>query len=146
MDEISNKILPVILYVEDSEEAFIIVEYFLRKKYSVIGADTVEKAIEQLFGNTVDLILMDINLRQPQDGIHLTINLKMDERFKNIPIVALTAYSMEYKLDGIYKEIGFENVLQKPVTKEELLLRLQEVFSKYNANKGLNSFANNNPV
>ena len=124
MNTQANKILPVILYVEDSEEAFVIVEYFLRKKYSVIGANNVEKAISQLFSNEVDLILMDINLRQPQDGIHLTINLKMDERFRNIPIVALTAYSMEYKLDTIYKDVGFENVIQKPVEKEDLIEKI----------------------
>lgn len=124
MNTQANKILPVILYVEDSEEAFVIVEYFLKKKYSVIGANNVEKAISQLFSNDVDLILMDINLRQPQDGIHLTINLKMDERFKNIPIVALTAYSMEYKLDTIYKDVGFENVIQKPVEKEDLIEKI----------------------
>ena len=69
---------------------------------------------------------MDINLRQPQDGIHLTINLKMDERFKNIPVMALTAYSMEYKLDTIYKDVGFENVIQKPVEKRELLEKISK--------------------
>lgn len=131
----TDKILPVILYVEDSEEAFVIVEYFLKKKYSVIGANTVEKAITQLFTNDVALILMDINLRQPQDGIHLTINLKMDERFKNIPIVALTAYSMEYKLDTIYKEVGFENVIQKPVEKQELIDKITRCIMK-NKNTG----------
>ena len=34
----AQSILPVILYVEDSEEAFIAVEYFLKKYYEVIGA------------------------------------------------------------------------------------------------------------
>ncbi len=131
MNSQTNKILPVILYVEDSEEAFVIVEYFLRKKYSVIGANNVEKAISQLFANDVDLILMDINLRQPQDGIHLTINLKMDERFKDIPILALTAYSMEYKLDSIYKDVGFENIIQKPVEKEELLEKITSCLSNH---------------
>jgi CheY-like chemotaxis protein len=130
MPDHTDKILPVILYVEDSEEAFVIVEYFLKKKYSVIGAANVEKAITQLFSNEVALILMDINLRQPQDGIHLTINLKMDERFKNIPIVALTAYSMEYKLDTIYKEVGFENVIQKPVEKQELIDKITKCIEK----------------
>jgi len=131
MNAKETKILPVILYVEDSEEAFVIVEYFLRKKFSVIGANSVEKAIEQLFANDISLILMDINLRQPQDGIHLTINLKMDDRFKNIPIVALTAYSMEYKLDTIYKDVGFENIIQKPVEKEELIEKITNCISSH---------------
>ena len=131
MNTQTNKILPMILYVEDSEEAFVIVEYFLRKKFSVIGANNVEKAISQLFSNEVDLILMDINLRQPQDGIHLTINLKMDERFKNIPIIALTAYSMEYKLDSIYKDVGFENIIQKPVEKDDLLEKISRCIENH---------------
>ena len=89
---------------------------------------TVDTAISQLFANEVKLILMDINLKQPQDGIHLTMNLKGDERFKHIPVVALTAYSLEYKLDTIHKDVGFEEIIQKPVEKRELIARLVKYF------------------
>jgi CheY-like chemotaxis protein len=120
MNDAIHNDLPVILIVEDIEEIFETTKILLRKEYKVIGSSTVEGALVQLETNAVNLILMDINLKQPLDGINLAQNIKADERFKNIPIVAFTAYSLEYESMNL-ESIGMDDLILKPASKNELI-------------------------
>jgi CheY-like chemotaxis protein len=62
--------------------------------YAVEKAVDAEQAQEMLKSATPDLILMDIAL-PGMDGLTLTRKLKADERLKNVPVVAMTAFAMK---------------------------------------------------
>jgi len=62
--------------------------------YAVEKAVDAEQAQEMLKSATPDLILMDIEL-PGMDGLTLTRKLKADERLKDVPVVAMTAFAMK---------------------------------------------------
>jgi len=62
--------------------------------YAVEKAVDAEQAQELLKRSTPDLILMDIAL-PGMDGLTLTRKLKADERLKDVPVVAMTAFAMK---------------------------------------------------
>jgi CheY-like chemotaxis protein len=62
--------------------------------YNVESAVDAEHAQELLRHMTPDLILMDIAL-PGMDGLTLAAKLKADQRLKEVPIVALTAFAMK---------------------------------------------------
>jgi len=62
--------------------------------YTVEKAVDAEQAQEMLKSATPDLILMDIAL-PGMDGLTLTRKLKADERLKDVPVVAMTAFAMK---------------------------------------------------
>jgi signal transduction histidine kinase len=74
----------------------------------------------------IDLILMDI--RMPlMDGHEATRRIK--EINKNIPIIAQTAYALEFEKDEILKA-GCNDYISKPYTVEELLSVIDKNFVK----------------
>jgi len=62
--------------------------------YAIEKAVDAEQAQEMLKSATPDLILMDIAL-PGMDGLTLTRKLKADERLKDVPVVAMTAFAMK---------------------------------------------------
>ena len=81
--------------------------------YGITQAVDAEQAVEILRLCEPDLILVDIAL-PGMDGLTLTRKLKADERLKNIPVVALTAFAMlgdEQKA----KDAGCEGYITKPI-------------------------------
>jgi two-component system chemotaxis sensor kinase CheA len=117
-----------VLYAEDVA--------FFRKHVSKVlasaGIDvtTVEdgaKAIQELDSAEVDkynLILSDIEMPH-MNGLELTREIRKRERFKDIPIIALTTrFSSKDIQEG--KAIGFNNYLEK-LNPEKLLSTIQEL-------------------
>ena len=113
-----------ILMAEDEWANFYIVERMLKKlNYLVIHVDNGKKAVEACRKNqNIDLVLMD--LKMPiMDGYEATRILK--EEFPSLPIIALSAYALnENKKKAM--EAGCVDFIEKPVVKEQLLLKIKE--------------------
>ena len=88
------------------------------KGYEVIEAVTAEEAIVQLNDESIDLILMDIQLPK-MDGLELTQKIKENPDTKDIPIIALTAYAMKGDKDK-FLTAGCDGYIGKPVDTQEL--------------------------
>lgn len=114
-----------ILYVEDLPDSIKLVEYYCRNVYEVDSAIDVETAIEKIKSKTFDLILMDINLKQPMDGLMLAKYLRDENVFTDKPILALTAYKISSDVITL-KSAGLDGVIRKPILKNELLIKLSE--------------------
>jgi CheY-like chemotaxis protein len=83
-----------VLIVEDNAVNLKLISEVLGTEGFVIDcATTAEQAQLKLSQRVPDLILMDLALPQ-MDGLTLTRVLKADPRFKDVPIVALTASAM----------------------------------------------------
>src|SRR2546421_5472000 len=82
-----------ILYIEDDPGSQILVQRALAfAGYRVVVASRGIEGIDMAVKEMPDLILMDINLPD-LSGREVTTKLRSDERFRTVPIVALTAQS-----------------------------------------------------
>ena len=90
----SEKTKPVIMVVEDNDDnRQLVLKVLSRQNYEVVGVVDGNEALERLNVINPDLILMDINL-PGMDGYEVTRRIRRQEKFANLPIVALTAYAM----------------------------------------------------
>ncbi|NPV10668.1 MAG: response regulator [Ignavibacteria bacterium] len=116
---------PKILYVEDHLESALLVRTLLKNKCEVFITETYEETMDFLKDNSVDLILLDINLPGKKDGVDLVKDLKQDEKFKKVPIIALTAYALAGDRERLL-EAGCDENIAKPMTKKELFDKLKK--------------------
>jgi len=79
--------------------------------------------------NYPDLIILDIMLPD-WDGFELLKFLKSDERYKNIPVIMLTARAEEAdRVLGL--EMGADDYVTKPFSPRELVARVKSVLRRY---------------
>ncbi len=108
-----------LLVVEDDESSRLLIKYLLKNMdIEVIDAESGEQALELVEDTPVAGMLLDIALGTGISGLELGEQLKTKQRFKNTPMVAITAY--EKRLLGNFTEKGFTGYLQKPYSAAQL--------------------------
>jgi putative two-component system response regulator len=115
---------PVILLADDHVETRAALEYILRAQgYRVICVDDGDRALEALFANRVDLALLDV--RMPgRTGFDICRAIKSNTQTRLIPVVLITGLANpESRVEGI--ESGADDVIAKPLHREELLARVR---------------------
>ncbi|MFH1000937.1 MAG: hybrid sensor histidine kinase/response regulator [Bacteroidota bacterium] len=127
-----------VFIVEDDKMNRLVFEKILEQnailKMAVDGTDAfkqLEKAIDSEYH--FDIILLDINLPPPWDGIQL-LKLFREKwpKLNNIPIVAQTAYAMSGDKER-FLEIGFDDYISKPIDKRELFTIIENNIRKFSA-------------
>lgn len=94
-------------------------ELLLSMNAEVTIADNGLKAIEKLDKETFDVVLMDIQM-PVMDGLTATEEIRKLEKFKQLPIIAMTAHAREEdKLRSL--AAGMNIHIAKPVTAALLL-------------------------
>lgn len=79
---------------------------------------------------SIDLVLMDINLPPPWDGIILMKEIKQKyPQAKHIPFIAQTAYAMSGDREKMLRE-GFDDYIAKPIDKAELFHVIEQNLKK----------------
>ncbi len=94
---------------------------------AVDGDNTLE-IIEREFAkkHIFDIMLVDINLPTPWDGIMLMHKIKQDYKdYEKIPFIAQTAYAMSGDRER-FLEAGFDDYISKPISKNHLLSIIQK--------------------
>ncbi len=76
------------------------------------------QAVEAVRRNRYDLVLMDIQLPE-MDGFEATGHIRADERFRNLPIIAMTAHAMSGDRDKSL-QAGMNDHLPKPIEPDQL--------------------------
>ena len=108
-----------ILYVEDNPDNRILILRILNAEgYRVLFAEDAEHAIETANLESIDLILMDINLPDV-DGYTLTSQMRALPSVGDIPIIALTANVMKGDKERSF-EAGCDGYIQKPIDVDTL--------------------------
>ncbi|WP_447733932.1 response regulator [Rhodanobacter soli] len=103
-----------ILVVDDNPTNLKLVMCVLELEgYRVDQAIDAEQALAFLRDIVPDLIFMDISL-PGMDGLTLTRKLKDQDRFKHVPIVALTAFAMKGDEERA-REAGCDGYIAKPI-------------------------------
>src|SRR5918992_2526188 len=91
---------PLVLVVEDYQDAReMYAAYLTFSGYRVAEATNGVEAVEKTIELMPDIILMDLALPR-MDGWEATRRLKLDERTRHIPIVALTRHALPRAAGG----------------------------------------------
>jgi CheY-like chemotaxis protein len=93
------------------------------------GAEVVDKAADLL----PDIILMDLALPR-MDGWEATRRLKMDERTRHIPIVALTGHALAGHAEGA-RQAGCDSFVTKPCLPDALVAEIQRMLAARTASQ-----------
>jgi CheY-like chemotaxis protein len=130
-----------VLVVDDVEVNLEVVKLFL-KPYDLYVelADSGQRAINLIEGkNEYDLIFMD-QMMPIMDGIEaVRIIRNMDSEYaKNVPIVALTADTMQDS-EKMFLENGFSDFLSKPIDVSKLDICLSKWIRKDRKKPGMNA-------
>ncbi len=114
-----------ILIIDNSESSIKIIEKLLKNSnieidYSLNGKDAYKKIATR---NRYDLILLDEELNTIT-GKEMLENLKKIRNF-NIPVILLSKDN-KYEYNEEYLNMGFSDILIKPIKKEELLEKIDK--------------------
>jgi len=103
-----------ILYIEDNDQNYYLVEYILRaKRYSVIRARDGREGIDIAVKEEPDLILLDIQL-PVMDGYATARELRRIPGVDKTPIIALTSYAMPGDRERAI-DAGCTGYIEKPI-------------------------------
>ncbi len=113
-----------ILVVDDEVDLVETIRFPLESEgFTVLVSYNGEDALNQARTENPDLILLDIMLPK-LDGYKVCRLLKFDERYRNIPILMLTAKTQE-KDKAIGMETGADEYITKPFDMDELLEKVK---------------------
>jgi len=115
----------VILIVEDEPMNLKLIRDLLQVSgYMTLEAIDGKQGVKIAKAQKPDLILMDLQL-PVVDGFEATRILKVDERTRDIPIVALTAYAMKGD-EGKVRAAGCNGYIPKPIDTRGFLNKITE--------------------
>ncbi|MDO9301387.1 MAG: response regulator [Anaerolineales bacterium] len=118
-----------ILYVEDNPDNRSLIRRVLEaENYAVVEAINAQQALEKLDINTIDLVLMDINMPD-MDGYTLTAKIKAIQKFSQIPIVAVTANVMRGDREKSLGA-GCDGYIQKPIDIDTLSQQIERFITR----------------
>ena len=118
-----------LLVVDDEEDILEMLRYNLeREGYSVVCAESGEKALDIVMQDNIDLIVLDLML-PGVDGLTVTRTIKNDTKLNHIPIVMLTAKGEESDVvAGL--EVGAEDYITKPFSPRILIARIRVILRR----------------
>lgn len=122
--------MKTILVVDDNYVNHQIVSVILaNKNYRILSAYNGLEAVQALANNRVDLMLTDINMPY-MDGLLLVELMRTGERYRNLPIIVITATPEEHAAQEA-AEKGATAFISQPFSSRELL----HVVNEYLENK-----------
>ena len=108
-----------ILIVDDFDDTRLLLRTWLQKKgFRVVEAENGNRAISQAESTRPDLIIMDVEMPE-LDGLAATRKIRELENFKDVPIVAVSAYGADQYRDHAL-EAGCDEYVSTPFEPEEL--------------------------
>ncbi|WP_028296395.1 response regulator [Olivibacter sitiensis] len=114
-----------ILIVDDEVHNIFALKAVLKSRgYTIETANSVQEMFGKLAqGINVALILMDMMMPEI-DGYEATQQLKQDERYRHIPVIAVTAQAMSHDRDRCLS-VGASEYISKPIDVDKLLIAIK---------------------
>ena len=116
-----------ILLAEDNPiNRKLIVALIEKKGWAVVAVENGLEAVNILDkSNGFDVILMDIQM-PVMDGIEATRRIRGKEKWKDIPIIALTAHALKGDREK-FLEAGMNDYLSKPLNYKEFYSKIKRL-------------------
>jgi CheY-like chemotaxis protein len=108
--------LPWVLVVEDNRLNSELVKIYLKNICRMDFARSGEEALDLAAKNQYALVIMDINLGPGIDGIQTTRELRLFNGYTDVPVIAVTGYTMPEDIEQI-KSGGCSHYISKPIDK-----------------------------
>lgn len=111
-----------ILIIDDNDNNLYTLECILKQNedVTVLQASSGQKGLEILASNEVHLVVVDIQM-PVMNGFEFANTLKEDDRFKDIPVIFLTAYFKSEEFASRGYKLGAFDYLTKPIDEHRLL-------------------------
>jgi CheY-like chemotaxis protein len=117
--------MTTVLVVEDDPfNMELVVEILTSQGFTVEEAVDGREAIEKTEQKVYNLILMDIGLPEVR-GVKAAKIIKNNPQYKNVPIIALTAYAMKGDRERYLAE-GFDDYISKPIDVSDFMERMEK--------------------
>lgn len=103
-----------LLMIEDNPDNVKLLAWTLEDEgYEVVSAGTAEKGLELLDNGNFDLVLMDISL-PGMDGKEATRIIRANPKYRDLPIIAVTAHAIQGESEKILA-CGVTELVTKPI-------------------------------
>jgi len=119
-----------ILIVDDDPDFASALQKILKSaNYDVNVAGSVEDGMKAIADSRPDLVLLDVMMEKYDDGFNMCYDLKNDDRYRDIPIIIITAVTevtglkFSPKTDGEYLEA--DDYVQKPISAAALIAEVE---------------------
>lgn len=96
--------------------------------YEVFGVSSGDAMRRFFIRNLPDLIIMDVMMPE-EDGFQLAKELSSNDKYKNVPIIFVTAKSTKAAVIEGYKSGGYDYI-RKPFDDLDLIKRVQDTLLK----------------
>ncbi|MDP3017072.1 MAG: sigma-54 dependent transcriptional regulator, partial [Deltaproteobacteria bacterium] len=127
------EIKPTILVVDDEPGARQSLEVILEDDYRVLSAESGREALEVLQRESIDLILLDVNMPD-MDGLEVLRKIK--EQDDEMDVIMVSALNLARKaVDSI--RLGAYDYITKPYEPEDILSTVHRVISKQKLHREL---------
>jgi len=121
--ELQNIQGAMVLLAEDNEINQQVAEEILQQAGLVVRiANNGKEAVEMVKAGNFDAVLMDIQM-PVMGGFEATREIRSDERFKDLPIIAMTAHAMAGDREKSI-EVGMNDHVTKPIDPDQLISAL----------------------
>ena len=116
-----------ILVVDDEPEILSMIEFFLKNEgYDVLKAYKGVAALNTIFNEHVDLIILDV-LLPDKSGFQICEIIKNDPRYSSIPVFIISAKNEPGDFMTSLK-VKANEYFQKPFNMEEIINKIREYF------------------
>ncbi|MDR2968406.1 MAG: substrate-binding domain-containing protein [Tannerellaceae bacterium] len=115
----------LLLVIDDNPDIRLFIKSVVNEEFSVIEAKDGSEGFRKAVKYIPDLIVSDV-MMPPPDGVELCRQLKNELLTNHIPVILLTAYSLdEQRITGF--EGGADDFIAKPFNSDVLLVRIKNL-------------------
>ena len=120
------------MVVEDDKYSQLLMTGYLSDLFNLHFTDSVSGA-EKLIDKDpeIDLVLLDLSLQGDEDGLQLVKKLRQSDKWKALPVVAVTAHAFEIDKSVCF-QYGCNGFLKKPIRKATLLEEIRRFIPSVN--------------
>ncbi|OGO31696.1 MAG: formate transporter FocA [Chloroflexi bacterium RBG_16_54_18] len=122
-----------ILVVDDDPDFVLATQYTLAEQnYEIRTANNAERALSEMKSNPPDLVLLDVMMASPLDGVKLAQEMEKDPALTKIPVIMISGIdSSEYaQLLPDDSHIPIDAWIRKPLEPEHLLNTVKKFLPK----------------
>ena len=132
VEEVSeNEPKPIVLVIDDNYDIRSYMQTLLGQQYRVVVAASGQEGIRKAMSMVPDVIICDV-MMPGMDGIECCSRLKHEVNTCHIPVLMLTACSLdEQRVQGL-SEGGADSYMSKPFNAEVLVAQLDSLIQNHN--------------
>lgn len=126
----NSHLKPVIFMAEDDEHILYLVKFLLERQGYLVDSAVDGFQFLDLVKESVppDVILLDMMLPYV-DGYELIRQVRQQEKWKDVPIIALSSLTREEDIVRAFK-IGASDYVTKPFQPQELIVRIERFIER----------------